>query len=118
MLASSRRPRFTRATASRSAATRPPWQALQAYLDGGYNEEAVANQVTRGKGGLTVVYPPPHSGVSPSSQWCTPSSQRCTPSSQVTRGKGAMPAFGGRLADADIQEVATYVIASAKEGWK
>ena len=29
-----------------------------------------------------------------------------------------MPAFGGRLADADIQEVATYVIASAKEGWK
>jgi len=28
-----------------------------------------------------------------------------------------MPAFGGRLSDVDIQNVATYVISTAKEGW-
>jgi len=37
---------------------------------------------------------------------------------QVTNGKNAMPAFGGRLSDADIQNVATYVITTAKEGWE
>jgi len=36
---------------------------------------------------------------------------------QVTNGKNAMPAFGGRLSDVDIQNVATYVISTAKEGW-
>uniref|UniRef100_A0A7S4M3L5 Cytochrome c-553 n=1 Tax=Prymnesium polylepis TaxID=72548 RepID=A0A7S4M3L5_9EUKA len=36
---------------------------------------------------------------------------------QVTNGKNAMPAFGGRLSDEDIQNVATYVIATAKAGW-
>merc|ERR1711908_246508 len=29
---------------------------------------------------------------------------------QVTNGKGAMPAFGGRLEDDEIEDVATYVI--------
>jgi len=36
---------------------------------------------------------------------------------QVTNGKNAMPAFGGRLSDVDIANVATYVITTAKEGW-
>merc|ERR1712127_362937 len=36
---------------------------------------------------------------------------------QVTNGKNAMPAFGGRLSDEDIANVATYVIASADAGW-
>ena len=36
---------------------------------------------------------------------------------QVTNGKNAMPAFGGRLSDTDIANVATYVIGTAKEGW-
>jgi len=36
---------------------------------------------------------------------------------QVTNGKNAMPAFGGRLSDVDIQNVATYVITTAKGGW-
>jgi len=36
---------------------------------------------------------------------------------QVTNGKNAMPAFGGRLSDEDIQNVATYVINTAKAGW-
>ena len=36
---------------------------------------------------------------------------------QVTNGKGAMPAFGGRLSDDDIANVATYVISTAKAGW-
>jgi cytochrome c6 len=29
---------------------------------------------------------------------------------QVTKGKNAMPAFGGRLNDAQIEDVATYVL--------
>ena len=36
---------------------------------------------------------------------------------QVTNGKNAMPAFGGRLSDEDIENVATYVINTAKSGW-
>merc|ERR1711966_222396 len=36
---------------------------------------------------------------------------------QVTNGKGAMPAFGGRLSDDDIANVATYVIGKSEEGW-
>jgi cytochrome c6 len=36
---------------------------------------------------------------------------------QVTNGKGAMPAFGGRLTDDDIANVATYVITKSGEGW-
>ena len=37
---------------------------------------------------------------------------------QVTNGKGAMPAFGGRLSDDDIANVAAYVISTAKAGWE
>lgn len=36
---------------------------------------------------------------------------------QVQNGKNAMPAFGGRLGDDDIESVASYVIASAEAGW-
>ena len=36
---------------------------------------------------------------------------------QVTNGKNAMPAFGGRLSYDDIASVASYVIATAKAGW-
>ena len=36
---------------------------------------------------------------------------------QVTNGKNAMPAFGGRLSDDDIANVAAYVITTAKTGW-
>ncbi|KAL7533049.1 hypothetical protein ACHAXR_006273 [Thalassiosira sp. AJA248-18] len=36
---------------------------------------------------------------------------------QVTNGKNAMPAFGGRLSDEDIANVATYVIATSEAGW-
>jgi cytochrome c6 len=37
---------------------------------------------------------------------------------QVTNGKNAMPAFGGRLSDDEIADVAAYVIKSADEGWE
>jgi cytochrome c6 len=37
---------------------------------------------------------------------------------QVTGGKNAMPAFGGRLSDEDIADVAAYVIKSSDEGWE
>ena len=36
---------------------------------------------------------------------------------QVTNGKNAMPAFGGRLSDQDIADVATYVISTSETGW-
>ncbi|AFY82449.1 cytochrome c6 PetJ [Oscillatoria acuminata] len=36
---------------------------------------------------------------------------------QVTKGKNAMPAFGGRLSDAQIEDVATYVLEQAEKGW-
>ena len=36
---------------------------------------------------------------------------------QVTNGKGAMPAFGGRLSEENIQDVANYVLSQAEAGW-
>ncbi|CAJ1328701.1 unnamed protein product [Effrenium voratum] len=36
---------------------------------------------------------------------------------QVTNGKNAMPAFGGRLSDDDIADVADYVLQQANSGW-
>ena len=36
---------------------------------------------------------------------------------QVTNGKNAMPAFGGRLDDEQIANVAAYVIATSEAGW-
>merc|ERR1719287_428532 len=36
---------------------------------------------------------------------------------QVTNGKNAMPAFGGRLSDEDIANVASYVISTSEAGW-
>nr|YP_009244138.1 cytochrome c553 [Gelidium elegans]AMK96380.1 cytochrome c553 [Gelidium elegans] len=36
---------------------------------------------------------------------------------QVKNGKNAMPAFGGRLSDDDIENVANYVLDQAENGW-
>ncbi|MBE9251584.1 c-type cytochrome [Dolichospermum sp. LEGE 00240] len=36
---------------------------------------------------------------------------------QVTKGKGAMPAFGRRLKPAQIENVAAYVLEQADKGW-
>lgn len=36
---------------------------------------------------------------------------------QVKKGKNAMPAFGGRLSDQQIEDVATYVLQQAQKGW-
>jgi cytochrome c6 len=36
---------------------------------------------------------------------------------QVTNGKNAMPAFGGRLSAAQIEDVAAYVLSQAEKGW-
>mmetsp|Transcript_18595 Transcript_18595/g.21396 ORF Transcript_18595/g.21396 Transcript_18595/m.21396 type:complete len:142 (+) Transcript_18595:82-507(+) len=36
---------------------------------------------------------------------------------QVTNGKNAMPAFGGRLGSDQIDNVASYVISQSDEGW-
>ena len=36
---------------------------------------------------------------------------------QVNNGKNAMPAFKGRLTEAQIEDVATYVLSQAESGW-
>ena len=36
---------------------------------------------------------------------------------QVIHGKNAMPAFGGRLTDEQVEDVATYVLSQADKGW-
>lgn len=36
---------------------------------------------------------------------------------QVTNGKNAMPAFGGRLGEADIEDVANFVLSQSDKGW-
>lgn len=36
---------------------------------------------------------------------------------QVKNGKNAMPAFGGRLTDEDIDNVANYVLNQSEQGW-
>jgi cytochrome c6 len=36
---------------------------------------------------------------------------------QVTNGKNAMPAFGGRLSAAQIEDVASYVLGMSEKGW-
>ena len=36
---------------------------------------------------------------------------------QVNNGKNAMPAFKGRLTDAQIEDVSTYVLSQAENGW-
>jgi cytochrome c6 len=37
---------------------------------------------------------------------------------QITKGAGAMPAFGGgRLAAADIADIASYVLETSQKGW-
>jgi len=37
---------------------------------------------------------------------------------QITKGKNAMPAFGGRLTAEQIEDVASYVLSQADNGWK
>lgn len=36
---------------------------------------------------------------------------------QVTNGKNAMPAFGGRLSDVDITDVANFVLSQSDNDW-
>nr|YP_011005643.1 cytochrome c6 [Cutleria multifida]WAM62647.1 cytochrome c6 [Cutleria multifida] len=36
---------------------------------------------------------------------------------QVTNGKNAMPAFGGRLSDEEIEDVANFVLSQSENGW-
>jgi len=36
---------------------------------------------------------------------------------QVSKGQGPMPAFTGRLKPADIEDVASYVLSQAENGW-
>jgi cytochrome c6 len=36
---------------------------------------------------------------------------------QVQNGKLAMPSFGGRLSEQDIEDVASYVLDQAEKGW-
>jgi len=70
---------FSPHRAAPCAPRRSQKEALEEYLDGGFNEKSVMKQ--------------------------------------VTNGKNAMPAFGGRLSDDDIANVAAYVIKTSSAGW-
>lgn len=37
---------------------------------------------------------------------------------QVMNGKNAMPAFGGRLSDKEIEDVANYILQKSRENWE
>jgi cytochrome c6 len=37
---------------------------------------------------------------------------------QITKGKGAMPAFGKKLKAGQIEDIAAYVLEQAENGWK
>jgi cytochrome c6 len=37
---------------------------------------------------------------------------------QVTKGKNAMPAFASRLTEAQIEDIANYVLAQSDKGWE
>lgn len=36
---------------------------------------------------------------------------------QVKNGKNAMPSFGAKLSDEQIEDVATYILSQAEKGW-
>lgn len=102
--------------------------ALSEYLDGGFSAGSVVKQARarprarRGPAADSLFPPstprpphPPQSSPLCRSHTIHPPAPRAR--TQVTNGKNAMPAFGGRLSDEDIQNVAAYVVDTANSGW-
>jgi len=69
-------------------------------------------------GGQNVVQPEKTLELSALEEYLAGGVSEASVVKQVTNGKNAMPAFGGKLSEADIANVATYVITTAKAGWE
>jgi cytochrome c6 len=69
-------------------------------------------------GGQNVVQPEKTLELAALEEYLTGGVSEASVVKQVTNGKNAMPAFGGKLSEADIANVATYVITTAKAGWE
>jgi len=69
------------------------------------------------RGGMNVIMPEKTLQKAALEEYLTGGFNEAAVKTQVTNGKGAMPAFGGRLSDEDIANVAAYVISTSKAGW-
>ena len=122
---------FSPHRAAPCAPRRSQKEALEEYLDGGFNEKSVMKQApcalptprTRWPAApLTSLSEPasPPSDTADSASFLHLLLALHTsdpPRPQVTNGKSVMPAFGGRLSDDDIANVAAYVIKTSSAGW-
>jgi len=68
-------------------------------------------------GGQNVIMPEKTLEKEALDQYLAGGRQESSVVNQVTNGKNAMPAFGRRLPDEDIANVATYVISTSESGW-
>eukprot|EP00887_Chlorella_sp_A99_P005034 scaffold4.g5034.t1 len=95
--------------------------SLETYLDGGFNEGAIVKQVTNGKAsaGLCECLPCGRGGVVrvPPVGATTTSSDRLSQHAPPPPLQNAMPAWGDRLTEEEIQAVAAYVFNQANSGW-
>ena len=122
---------FSPHRAAPCAPRRSQREALEKYLYGGFNEESVVKQAPCALPTPRTRWPaapltslsepasppsPPTAPLSSTSSWLF-SHTSDPPRPQVTNGKNAMPAFGGRLDDDDIANVAAYVIKTSDGGW-
>ena len=70
------------------------------------------------RGGMNVIMPEKTLQKAALEEYLTGGFNEAAVIKQVTNGKNAMPAFGGRLSDEDIANVAAYVISTASTGWE
>jgi cytochrome c6 len=88
--------------------------ALAADLDHG-KQLFTANCASCHVGGKNLVNPAKTLALSDLEKYQMNSIEAIT--YQITKGKNAMPAFAGRLKPVDIEDVASYVLATAEKGW-
>ena len=77
-----------------------------------------ANCAASPAGGPTLIMPEKTLEKDALNQYLAGGRSEKSIATQVTNGKNAMPAFGGRLSDEEIEDVAAYVIKSSDEGWE
>eukprot|EP00548_Thalassiothrix_antarctica_P000824 CAMPEP_0194147040 /NCGR_PEP_ID=MMETSP0152-20130528/22483_1 /TAXON_ID=1049557 /ORGANISM="Thalassiothrix antarctica, Strain L6-D1" /LENGTH=134 /DNA_ID=CAMNT_0038847715 /DNA_START=167 /DNA_END=571 /DNA_ORIENTATION=+ len=86
--------------------------------DAGFGEKVFnANCAACHAGGQNVIMPEKTLEKEALDQYLAGGRSETSVVAQVTNGKNAMPAFGGRLSDNDIENVATYVITTSEAGW-
>ncbi|GMI12006.1 hypothetical protein TrLO_g9683 [Triparma laevis f. longispina] len=112
------KPAFVNAknTAAISAALATTLIASPAFAgDVGAGEQVFsANCAACHAGGQNVIMPEKTLQKDALTQYLSGGMKEASVVTQVTNGKNAMPAFGGRLSDEDISNVASYVIDQAQ----